>query len=42
MLTRRFDAAAQEVALAEKAGFKVPPGLKQDLERRRAATAPKP
>lgn len=37
MLTGRLDAAAREVALAEKAGFKVAPGLKQDLERRRTS-----
>lgn len=42
MLTGRLEAAAQEVALAEKAGFKVPPGLKQDIERRRASAGAVP
>lgn len=37
MLTERLGAAAQEVALAEKAGFKVPPALKQDIEKGCAA-----
>lgn len=37
MLTGRLDEAQKEVALAEKAGFKVHTGLKQDIEKRRAA-----
>ena len=37
-----LDEAQNEIALAEKAGFKVPAGLKQDLERHRAAAEPKP
>jgi tetratricopeptide (TPR) repeat protein len=39
MLTGRLDEAQKEVALAEKAGFAVSPGLKQDIEKRRAASA---
>ena len=36
MLTGRLDEADREVALAEKAGVKVPPGLKADIAKRRA------
>jgi tetratricopeptide (TPR) repeat protein len=36
MLTNRFDEADKEVALAEKAGFKVNPRLKEDLRSKRA------
>lgn len=36
MLTGRLDEAEKEVALAEKAGFKVPQGLKDDIRKRRA------
>ena len=39
MLTARLDEAEREVALAEKAGVKVPPGLKADIAKRRT-TAP--
>jgi tetratricopeptide (TPR) repeat protein len=35
MLTNRYDEAAREIELAEKAGFKVSPGLKQDLKAKR-------
>ncbi len=43
MLTGRLDEADKEVALAEKAGFKVHAGLKQDIEKRRGAQGtPKP
>jgi tetratricopeptide (TPR) repeat protein len=42
MLTGRLDEAQKEVVLAEKAGFKVPPGLKQDLERRQASAGAQP
>jgi len=38
MLTKRYDQAEQEVALAEKAGFKVNPQLKEDLKKRRSKT----
>jgi predicted Zn-dependent protease len=41
MLTGRLDEATAEVALAEKAGVKVPQGLKDDIEKRRLA-APRP
>jgi len=37
MLTGRLDEADSEVALAEKAGVKVPQGLKDELKKRRAA-----
>ncbi len=37
LLTGRAEQAAQELAAAEKAGFKVNPGLKADVERARAA-----
>ena len=37
MLTGRLDEADSEVALAEKAGVKVPQGLKDDIQKRRAA-----
>jgi tetratricopeptide (TPR) repeat protein len=39
MLTGRLDEAAAEVALAEKAGVKVPQGLKDELAKRRQAGA---
>lgn len=42
MLTERLDEAQAEVALAEKSGFQVPPGLKQDIVKRRGSRAPKP
>ncbi len=35
MLTGRRDEAESEIALAEKAGIRIPPGLKDDLKRRR-------
>jgi tetratricopeptide (TPR) repeat protein len=35
MLTERYDEAAREIALAEKLGFRVSPGLKEDLAARR-------
>jgi tetratricopeptide (TPR) repeat protein len=38
MLTGRLDEADSEVALAEKAGVKVPQGLKDDIRKRREAT----
>ena len=37
MLTSRLDEAESEVKLAEKAGVKVPHGLKDDIAKRRAA-----
>jgi predicted Zn-dependent protease len=37
MLTGRLDEATSEVALAEKAGLKVPQALKDDIEKRKAA-----
>jgi len=37
MLTGRLDEADREVALAEKAGTKVPQGLKDDIQKRRQA-----
>ena len=37
MLTGRLDEADSEVALAEKAGVKVPQGLKDDIRKRREA-----
>ena len=37
MLTGRLDEADSEVALAEKAGVKVPQGLKDDIQKRRVA-----
>jgi tetratricopeptide (TPR) repeat protein len=36
MLTGRLDEAEKAVALAEKAGVKVPQGLKDDIQKRRA------
>lgn len=36
MLTNRLDQAEREIALAEKAGFKVSPDLKADLKKRKA------
>jgi tetratricopeptide (TPR) repeat protein len=38
MLTNRFDEAEKEIALAEKAGFKVSPQFKADLKSRRGKT----
>lgn len=35
MLTNRVDEAERSVARAEKAGFKVPAGLKEDIQRRK-------
>jgi tetratricopeptide (TPR) repeat protein len=40
MLTGRLDEADSEVKLAEKAGVKVPQGLKDDIVKRRAAAKP--
>ena len=37
MLTGRYDDADREISLAEKAGFQVSEGLKQDLKMRKAA-----
>ena len=37
MLTGRLDEAESEVKLAEKAGVRVPQGLKDDIQKRRAA-----
>ena len=37
MLTGRLDEADSEVALAEKAGVKVPQGLKDEIQKRREA-----
>jgi tetratricopeptide (TPR) repeat protein len=42
LLTKRPDDADREIALAEKAGFKVRDGLKQDVQRLRASQAPAP
>jgi hypothetical protein len=39
MLTDRLDAAEDEVKLAEKAGFRVNPQLKEDLKNRRKRVA---
>ena len=36
MLTERYDEAEREIQLAEKAGFRVSEGLKQELKTRRA------
>jgi tetratricopeptide (TPR) repeat protein len=38
MLTGRLDEAEREVVLAEKAGVRVPPGLKDDIRKRRTTT----
>ena len=38
MLTGRFDQAAKEIKLAEKSGFRVDPGFRDDLRRRAART----
>jgi len=38
MLTGRLDEAEREIALAEKAGIRIPPGLTEELRKRRAAT----
>ena len=35
MMTGRLDEADREIALAEKAGLKVPQGLKDDIQKRR-------
>jgi Flp pilus assembly protein TadD len=35
MLTERYEEAERELALAEKAGFRVSEGLKRDLKERR-------
>jgi len=40
MLTGRLDEAESEVALAEKAGVRVPQGLKDDIQKRRGAAKP--
>jgi Tfp pilus assembly protein PilF len=40
LLTKRADEAASEVELAERAGFKVPDGLKRDISQLRAAAKP--
>lgn len=37
MLTGRLDEAESEIALAEEAGVPIPPGLREDLKKRRAA-----
>jgi tetratricopeptide (TPR) repeat protein len=37
MMTGRLDEAEREVALAEKAGIRVPPALKEDIQKGRAA-----
>jgi len=37
MLTGRLDEAESEIALAEKAGIRIPPRLRDDLKNRRAA-----
>ena len=37
MLTGRLDEAESQVALAEKAGMRVPQGLKDEIQKRRAA-----
>ena len=42
LLTKRPDDADREIALAEKAGFKVRDGLKQDVQRLRVSQAPAP
>jgi tetratricopeptide (TPR) repeat protein len=42
MLTGRLDEAGSEVALAEKAGVRVPQGLKDDIAKRRQAAPPQP
>jgi len=39
MLTGRLDKAEQEIALAERAGFRVSPDLKADLKKRKGGTA---
>jgi tetratricopeptide (TPR) repeat protein len=38
MLTGRLDEAEREITLAEKAGVRIPPGLKDDLRKRRGST----
>lgn len=40
MLTNRLAKAEEEIALAEKAGFKVSPDLKADLKKRKGGGAP--
>ncbi len=42
MLTGRYDDAEREIQLAEKAGFRVSEGLKQDLKTRKAAKSVPP
>lgn len=42
LLTKRPDDADREIALAEKAGFKVRDGLKQDVQRLRASKSAAP
>lgn len=42
LLTKRPDDAEREVSLAEKAGFKVPEGLKRDIRRQRSGAATRP
>jgi Tfp pilus assembly protein PilF len=42
LLTKRPDDAEREIALAEKAGFKVRDGLKQDVQRLRGQATPQP
>jgi protein O-GlcNAc transferase len=37
MLTGRLDEAESEVVLAEKAGIRIPPALKEDIQKRRGA-----
>lgn len=40
MLTKRYDEAEKEIQLAEKAGFRVSQGLKDDLKARKAVRSP--
>jgi Flp pilus assembly protein TadD len=42
LATERYELAQAEVKAAEKAGFKVNPGLKSDLEKRKKAAADRP
>jgi hypothetical protein len=37
MVTGRYDEAEREIQLAEKAGFRVSDGLKQDLKKKKGA-----
>ncbi len=41
LLTNRVDDAEREVALAEKAGIRVPEGLKRDIAKARSSPAPR-